>query len=379
MRILLLSEARCTHTQRWAKALAGRDWEIVLLSESEHPLENIRAIKLQTPPLGLRFPQGWWGRRIKFLKSTIAQVQPDIIHMHYLQDLPLEGLQGVESNAPRSTNPTGPPLVISTWGADIIQDDTVPIDTADQRTRKIELLHGASAVTSTTQFLAGKTACYAGIDENDITVIPFGVDLKKFAPPSGESSSKIRRVGFVKHLLPKYGPDLFIRSMPLVLEKFPETRFVIVGEGPQEHDLKKLAQELRVGSAIEWKGFVENDRIPALLTSLHAMVMPSISESETFGVSAVEAQAVGVPVVFSNLPGVREAIIDNIGGLAVPPGNSDTLAEAVCRLMSDPVLHKRLSIGARQTVQGRFDFDENVTQMDRVYQEVMAQCPSVAV
>jgi glycosyltransferase involved in cell wall biosynthesis len=102
---------------------------------------------------------------------------------------------------------------------------------------------------------------------------------------------------------------------------------------------------------------------------MDVFVMPSIADA--FGVSAVEAQAAGVPVVFSDLPGVGEAVADGVGGVAVPPGDPAALAAAICRLLADAPLRRRLGEGGRRTVRERFDFDDSLSRMETVYRKAM--------
>ena len=156
-----------------------------------------------------------------------------------------------------------------------------------------------------------------------------------------------------------------------MLEQFADAHFVIVGEGSQEQALKQLAGQLELEPYIDWLGVIDNADVPAVLWDMDVFVMPSISASETFGVVAVEAQAAGVPVVFSDLPGVREAVTDGVGGLAVPPGDEEALAGAVCRLLADEQLRHRLGQDGRRMVTDRFDFDRNVDRMEVVYRNAL--------
>ncbi len=371
--LLMLAEARMVHTQRWATALVSRGWRVTVWSEHPRPIAGVIVIPLATPRFGLSYPQRWWGRLSRHLRDTIDRLTPDVVHVHYLQDYPVQGL------ARRGGSADGPPLVISTWGADIIQDQTVPRDTEAQRRRKVALLRAADAVTATTGYLADCTARYAGLDRAAITVIPFGVDVERYAPPVERSTRGGLVVGFIKHLEPKYGPEVFLRSMPMVRERFAEVRFIMIGEGSQEPALRRLAGDLGVGASIDWRGPIDNGDVPAALWGMDVLVMPSVSRSETFGVVAVEAQAAGVPVVFSDLPGVREAVEDGVGGLAVAPGDVEALADAVCRLLADEPLRRRLGANGRQAAVQRFKFGRNVDQMEGLYQRVMPRPTAMAV
>ena len=368
MRILILSEARTVHAQRWATALSRRGWEVALLSVSNTPIAGVEVIPLYTPPVSWSHPRRWWGRYAGYIRDTIGRVRPDVVHIHYLTDYPLKGFSALGR----------PPLVVSTWGADVVQDRWVRHDDEDQQRRKVSLLRAADAVTATTHYLADRTADYGGIPRDGITVIPFGLDLQRYDSVVADESQPGPVVGFVKHLEAKYGLEYLIRAAPRVAERFPAVRFVLIGQGSQEAALKRLAEELGVAGHLEWCGAIDNSEVPAALARMDVFAMPSVSLSETFGVSAVEAQAAGVPVVYSDLPGVREAVTDGVGGLAVPPGDADALAAAICRLLGDASLRRQLGAGGRRFVQERFDFQDNVSLMEEVYRRVTtgAVCPA---
>jgi glycosyltransferase involved in cell wall biosynthesis len=374
MRILMLTEARTVHAQRWARALLGRGWEVAMLSVSTKPIPGAEVIGLQIPAFGWSYPRRWWGRYGQYLRETISRVNPDVVHIHYLTDYPLEGFP--QSGACWGSRP---PLVISTWGADVVQDQWVPHDSSEQRRRKVKLLQAADAVTATTYYLAGCTAEYGVIPRDEITVIPFGVDLERYSAGPVNASGAGPVVGFIKHLEGKYGVEYLVRAVPEVVERIPTARFVVIGTGSQGAALKRLSGELGVGGHIEWRGAVDHAEVPAALAEMEVFAMPSVSLSETFGVSAIEAQAAGVPVVFSDLPGVREAVTDGVGGLSVPPGDVGALAGAICRLLADSSLRRRLGEQGRQFVHERFDFEDNVSQMEEVYRRVTAGVAGVGV
>ena len=378
MRLLMLGEARTVHLRRWATALLRRGWQVVVLSVSETALPDVEIIPLETPPPGLTYPRRWWGRYAQYVRSTIRRVAPDVVHIHYLTDYPLSRGAGRGSRRSLRRWSSRPPLVISTWGADIIQDQWVQRDSAAQRERKVELLQTADAVTATTCYLADRTAEYGGIRREAITVIPFGVDLARYSTSGPPRAGREPVVGFLKHLEPKYGLEHFLRAMPRILQRFPATRFPIIGTGSQRDSLADLGRSLGLDDHLEWRGAIDHDQVPAALADMDVYVMPSVSPSETFGVSAVEAAASAVAVVFSDLPGVREAVTDGVGGLAVPPGDSEALAEAIIRLLADEPLRRRLGEGGRRWANERFDFEDNVTQMEKVYRRATCALPCAA-
>jgi glycosyltransferase involved in cell wall biosynthesis len=358
MNVLILAEASNAHTQRWARALVRRGWGVTVLSEKHAPINGAEVIAARVPGFGFRCPYRWWKRYARYLRTVIRHAQADLVHVHYLTDYAL-----------MPAEPDDPPVVISAWGSDVVPFETDAPDRPDQRRRKVGLLRGAAAVTATTNYLADRTAEFGAIPRESITVIPFGVELTRFKPARDKPPGAAPVVGFVKHIEARYGIQHLIEAVPAVLGRFPTVRFVIVGDGPMKDVLAERVRALGVEQAVEWRGRIPNEAVPSLLADMDVFVMPSVAEA--FGVSAVEAQAVGVPVVFSDLPGIREAVIDGVGGLAVPPADPAALAKAICRLLADESLRRRLGQGGRQTVCERFDLDENVVRMETVYHRVL--------
>lgn len=112
---------------------------------------------------------------------------------------------------------------------------------------------------------------------------------------------------------------------------------------------------------------IHHNKIPEYLSSIDIFAMPSVFRSETFGVSAIEAQAMGIPVVASRVGGVPEAVIDGITGLLVKPGDPMALAEALERLILDPELRKKMGIKGREFVESKYNWSNNLEQMIKVY------------
>ena len=115
---------------------------------------------------------------------------------------------------------------------------------------------------------------------------------------------------------------------------------------------------------------VVHDEIPGILSGFDVFAMPS--RSEAFGVSAVEAQAMGVPVVAFDVEGVNEAVQDGVGGVLVAAMHHESFAEAISRLLSDEQLRNALGRRGHEFARVHFDFDVNVAAMEEVYDRARA-------
>jgi glycosyltransferase involved in cell wall biosynthesis len=99
--------------------------------------------------------------------------------------------------------------------------------------------------------------------------------------------------------------------------------------------------------------------------------MPSRWESETFGVAAVEAEAMEVPVVATSVGGVPEAVNNNETGILVPPNDPNAVAVAIAKLLNDPELAARLGKAGREYVRANYDWSENAARMERIYRNLI--------
>jgi len=174
-------------------------------------------------------------------------------------------------------------------------------------------------------------------------------------------------VGVVGHLIAEHkGQEDFLRSAVMVAARFREAKFLLVGEGRDRVLLEKLAAEAGIADRVAFTGFRSD--VPAVLASLDVFVMPS--HAEAMGTSAIEAMMAGLPVVGTDVGGLKEVIDDGRTGLLVPPKDPARLAEAISNLLADPGLARRMGAQGRQRAHSRFTTDNMVEKTIQVYEEV---------
>ena len=173
-------------------------------------------------------------------------------------------------------------------------------------------------------------------------------------------------MGTVNALSPKYGISSLLRGCALVVEEDPTVplHIRIAGKGPQEQELKRLALKLGIAERIEWLGFVDISRVPDAWRSLDVALIPS--ESESFGVSAVEAMACGIPVVITDIPGLMEATCPR-ARVVVPRNNPDAIAHALLELYRNPELRHILGSEGREFVCAHLSLQACFERVERSY------------
>lgn len=179
-----------------------------------------------------------------------------------------------------------------------------------------------------------------GIRPERISVVRCGLDQSGYsvAVPPGDRTEPI--VVFVGRLRKYKGAQYLIRAFPEILRAVPGARLQIVGDGPYRPHLERLVRSLGVGEAVEFLGALSHsDKVAALN---RAQVAAAPSPKEGWGLTVIEANACGTPVVASRSPGLVESVRDGETGLLVRHGDVPALARATVRLLTDRTL--RLSM-----------------------------------
>ncbi len=239
--------------------------------------------------------------------------------------------------------------------------------TLDRLTRRYVTRFVAVSQAVATGLVADKVAA------SRITVIPNGIDLARLRRDAeGESAVALRqasaRVGFIGRLERIKGAEYFVSAAAILAADHPGVRFVVAGHGSDEDELRALAAALGMADRIEFLGYVES--VPPLLAALDVVVVPSLSEAS--GLTAMEALALGVPVVATRVGGLPEVVVDGATGLLVDPADEAALARAVARLLDDPVLSRALAAAGARRVEERFPVERMVDGYLRLYRKLVS-------
>ena len=188
------------------------------------------------------------------------------------------------------------------------------------------------------------------------TLIPPGVDSDAFTPGEGPAGPHVLFVGRLERTSRWKGTHVLVEAFARVREQVPEARLVFVGDGDDAPELRRRAAELGLADAVDWVGGVPHDDLPQHYRAAAVTVLPSLTESESFGMTLVEAMACGRPVVGSAVGGIPFVVRDGVDGLLVPPGHSGALADALAGLLTDPDRAARLGEAGRVAARDRWDW-----------------------
>lgn len=199
--------------------------------------------------------------------------------------------------------------------------------------------------------------------------LPPGVDEKTFHPGSGGDEVRARLgltdrpvVVCVSRLVRRKGQDTLIQAMPRILAAEPDTVLLIVGGGPYEQDLRRLARETGVEASVRFTGSVPWSELPAHYGAGDVFAMPCRTrrgglDVEGLGIVYLEASATGLPVVAGDSGGAPDAVLDGETGWVVRGGEPAEAAERIVALLGDPELRDRMGKRGRQWVEEKWRWD----------------------
>jgi phosphatidylinositol alpha-1,6-mannosyltransferase len=264
------------------------------------------------------------------------------------------------------------PYLVYVYGGDLLKErKKAQRSLLKRRTARSILGHasGIVAISKWSAALASDVMNQVGIEAPPpVATIDLGTDPVRFNP-AFDTGALRRRWGVgdapviltVARVVPHKGQDMGIRAVAALRRDFPELRYIIVGEGPDEGRLRALAKELGVLDRVGFVGAMRDDELPeAYATStiyLGASRVDSEIDAEGFGISFVEAAASGIPSVAGDSGGVRSAVRDGETGIVVPATDSDAVTDAIRSLLVNPDRRKQMGIAGRRAVETHYNWD----------------------
>ena len=290
--------------------------------------------------------------------------QLDLFHLHYAIPHAVSGFL-----ARQVLGTASPKLVTTLHGTD------VSLVGSDPRFQPlIEFAVRASdAVTVPSRWLAEAAHRGLGLPRDvAIEVIPNFVDSDTFRPPEGRSAPAVGRepdervLTHVSSFRPLKRVEDVVRIFAAVRADI-SARLDLVGDGPERPRIEALVASLGLRAHVRFLG--ERGDMVALLQQSDLFLLPS--QTESFGLAALEAMACGVPVVASDVGGISEVVVEGETGFLAAVGDVARMTEHARRLLRDEALHRRMSAAARQLAETRFRLTPAVDRYEAVYRQVL--------
>jgi L-malate glycosyltransferase len=358
-----------------ATSLARRGHSVHLFSDDVpgrlDPTQPNVAFHKVAPPA---YPQLKHSQYTLALTSKIVEVsrreQLDVVHAHYALPHAVSAHLAREVLASDAGGRAAAPRLVTTLhGTDITLVGSDPSFLPLTRFS----IASSDAVTTPSAWLARATHETLGVpDTVDIEIVPNFVDADRFRPVPGERP--LPGTPIVVHVS-NFRP---VKRVADVVEVFARLRVLrparlrLIGDGPDRAAVEARAAALALGTDVEFLG--ERVDLPAVLQEADLFLLPS--ETESFGLAALEAMACGVPVVASAVGGLPEVIPDGEVGALCPLGDIEAMAAAAARILGDADLHRRLSRAARRLAESRYRIEPAVDRYLAIYRRVLAARPA---
>lgn len=299
------------------------------------------------------------------LKNKLKKIQPDVVHLVTIKPVLIGGLASILAKVPA--------IVYAISGLGFIFTNTM-LKAKILRLGIIPLYRLALSAKNRTVIVQNLDDLrilrqYVSISESQTVLIPgSGVDLQQFDVQPLPLINKI--VLMACRLLADKGVHEFHQSVLLLKEKYPNVRFVLVGgvdpDNPASLTEQELTEWVQKGD-LEWWGHQSN--MPEVLSQATVVVLPSYRE----GMPKVllEAQALGRPIVTTDVPGCREAIENNKTGFLVTVKDEQSLANAIEKLITNDDLCLEFGHNARLLAEQKFDIKQVVKTHMNIYEKLV--------
>lgn len=304
------------------------------------------------------------------LASKIVEVAKfeklDILHAHYAIPHAISAYLAKQILGPDSLK-----IVTTLHGTDIT---LVGLEPSYLPVMKFSI-EQSDGVTAVSRFLKEKTITNYGINKS-IQVIPNFVDTNKYKHISAPDISKGLAPNGEKILihisnfrLVKRVQDV-IQIFEVVRQKIP-SKLILVGDGPERSNCEKLTRDLNLTLDVQFLG--KQAELVPLLSASHLFLIPS--QSESFGLSALEAMACEIPVISTSVGGLPELIVHGETGYIAEIGDIDRMAKYAIDLLTNETRYKLFAAASRQRAVELFAIDKIIDQYERYYQQVLEEQP----
>jgi N-acetyl-alpha-D-glucosaminyl L-malate synthase BshA len=232
-------------------------------------------------------------------------------------------------------------------------------------------------LTAVSEFLKRETVATFGCAGCDVRVIPNFVDTEVFMREADEQRRRNRNalanadekiIMHISNFRPVKRVDDVVRVSARVMEKLP-ARLVFVGDGPDRHMAEEKARSLGIGDRVVFLG--KQESVAELLACADLFLLPS--ESESFGLSALEAMASEVPVLGTRCGGLEELVEDGSTGRLLPVGAVDAMADAAIEILADPERQRTMGRAGRAEAEEVYSVERIIPMYEAFYEEVLGK------
>jgi glycogen(starch) synthase len=289
-------------------------------------------------------------KRLMQLKQDFA---PDLIHLYHI---------GTNSLFELQTRDAYPAPLLVTLHTDIMVKQSNNNDTLQNRVLSAaDWVVGCSASTINSasqlneQINSYSSIIYNGLNHPDILPEELAVN-----PP---------QLLCIGRLIPEKGFDLVMKAIATIINRFPDIRIKIAGDGPEKSNLQKQALDLGIGNVVDFAGWIDPVKIPTIINSSTIILMPS--RREGLPCAAIQSAFMARPIIASNVGGLPEIVVHQETGLIVEKDNVDELIKAIEYLLKNHGVATMMGQKARLLVQEKFNWAKHVNEYEKIYRKLL--------
>ncbi|MCG2693888.1 NAD-dependent epimerase/dehydratase family protein [Candidatus Parcubacteria bacterium] len=224
-------------------------------------------------------------------------------------------------------------------------------------------------ITAISNFL-GERATRLGA--SNVEIIPNGVDLKEAEDTliNKNNSEKRHRIVCLARLSWEKDHKNLLSAMPSILNRFPDAELILVGDGPLKESLQRTAYGLQLGDRVKFLGNLPHKTALEELAKADVSICPSLAEG--LGITFIEAQILGVPIIGTRVGGIPDVIEDGKTGILINPASAKDIAEAIIKIFEMEENEKNIMIEeAKKSARDKFDWDKIAIQVDSLYNKLL--------
>ncbi len=271
---------------------------------------------------------------------------------------------------------SGIPFSYTAHARDIYHTYVDPGTDADIRRRK--MAEAAFVLTVSEYNCRHLRKLYGGVDADKIRRLYNGIDLRRFRPPAAAPAGD--RILGVGRLVEKKGFRHLVEACRLLDAEGRTFRCLIVGDGPERDSLSARIAEAGLEGKVSLLGPRTQEELISIMAASTVLVLPAVvtpsGDRDGLPTVLLEALALGLPAISTEVAGIPEIIEDRRTGLLVPPGDPASLAAAIGEILSQPDLRRRLARQGRLKAESAFDLRRNVGLLKRHFERAAA-CPGL--
>lgn len=292
-------------------------------------------------------------KRVASLKRSF---KPDVIHLNALGPSALFHLQTVDAHAA--------PVLVR------INTDLFGSEGELPNTLTGQILHRADWITCVSNATLTQVHRWLPQISDRTSVIYNSVDIPRAPSPLPTDPPRLLCLG---RLIPEKGFDVALAALALLIDRFPDLRLVVAGDGPERAALEHQAAELGISQSVEFIGWIEPEQVPAILDQATAVVLPS--RREGLPMVALEAALMARPVVATRTGGIPEVIVHEETGLLVDKDDSRGLATSLALLLAEPERAAAMGQAAYRHARSTFSSERCVQSYLDLYQRLINDSP----